>query len=887
MGKSSLAGRLANIILLQVLAVATLTAQPERMRTVETSASLNCPSVKKQTEPNGCRVIYELSVPKAKNPANESLSYDFTINYLSPERNDTAEVTSGTIKINSIGDLKFYEGFDMGAFLIPSQATLSISGNGISAETPVIFNDSSVNFSIRTGIITGRPNLRFTIGQIVYTPGRLERFLDGLVIVRDYRAYAGIATELSRSAAMRFDDPWNELAALLWYTHAGSVIGRLPVWTNPELTGQDPANLAPVAKGVGIEAYRRQLAFTRNNTIGRLAGNSYTPDAVNWIGNQIDFLLSHRENSNPYSVSFISGLAAFTSPGCEETQQLISSLTAGSDDETAHIRKFLGTIAGDLNRRGSARIDSGRFSEALPFIQTGLFIAGEAGDEQLAVKSKQLLSQAHHGILDAWLTIARRALQVSHFDLAQQYINKASGYQKANREAILSDAALNQTIETYIDSSLNKANRYYTSGRYTDAIAVLDEASGLLMQLPYYTRRSQFEFTLSQACTKHYESILNQSAEWLDNNRKNEGRALLRKAVAFRLSRSEQVAQREEEKIGLRLLGLFEADSLIRLASATDTLEWHDIYHLTDRAAGLLDTLAPINTDTVQWKMGPIASAQMRRALAEFNLAVADNRYDEALALQEALFKRLKTYGAVSGSYHSMYINELAVKAKRTGCRLTTDWGQALCDAAYDAALTKNFGQAYKLVIKARTLYQQSATCNPDTTTLHQIAVRYHEVWLFGRRMERIDTLLTQGKVNEAVAWFDLCESDYRRNFMKLADMPAPRLETYLMRFPSMHLIDTVMQRMIYKSSANELITVFEGLRSKGISSQQLSRWLSELGNVMAAEYHQKAKTAKPGTYLNVFRNDTKWYKPAAERFIDNIAENWFQRKWLRISLFL
>jgi len=67
----------------------------------------------------------------------------------------------------------------------------------------------------------------------------------------------------------------------------------------------------------------------------------------------------------------------------------------------------------------------------------------------------------------------------------------------------------------------------------------------------------------------------------------------------------------------------------------------------------------------------------------------------------------------------------------------------------------------------------------------------------------------------------------------------------------------------------------------------QLHHWLSELGNVMAADYHKAGAGLRSDPYLAVFKADRAWYQPASERFVNNVADNWFERKWLKLKLMI
>lgn len=879
-----------SVVLFFIVGLFTVAAaQPVRIHTFETGCSLMCSQDDNISKgQNGCRMIYELAVPRAKNPKKSTIDYNFRVSIERNEHSDTGQLISGQIFISGISDLKQYEGFDMGGFLTPSKACLKASNGQYNKEIDVFFSDSVAGYSLFIKGDHPPETPSISIIRPEFDEARVERFMDGLIMVRDYLALAGLVEDLQRESELRYQDPWQEATAIIWFSHAGQLTGNMGVWSAHEIYGQDPRNIELSMKAIGIEAYRRQLAFIREGQSGQLSIQPFSQASVAWLGDQIEWLISHKENSNPYSTAFISRLATIGSESA--WGGLHSHLTEVWPSENIEelikmLKPFLNAQAIDLNQRAKEKITNEKFGEAMLFASNALSIAGQSDNEELATQANQLISTAHHGILNAWLTIAQRALQTGSFGMAGQYIQKAAAYQQANHEAILSDEALNQTIECYIDSSLHKATRLLQSGKYTDAISRIDDATGYLKRLPFYSQRSQLEFILSQACTKQYERNINQALEWLDNNKRLAGSDLLYKTVDFRISRQMWVTQREEEKLALRLISLYEADSLLDLALNSDTTQWHNLYRLSDRATALLDTIAPVQADTVKWKLGSFTVNQMLRAEREFNNSLVENNYQQAHDQHIAIRYRLRNYIAVTDPLHAETLSEIGKRTSQNACLLADNWGKTLTDAAYDAAIARQFKQAFGLVLKAREIYRDAARCGPDTTAMYQISSRYQEVWLFLRQIARVDSLLMQNHVEEAVAWFDLCRTDYERNFMKLIDMPAPRLENYLLQYPSPTLIDIVMERSLYKISTSELIAIFESMRKHNVPADLLKNWLPELGNVMASDYHQAGKDAKTGSYFSVFKTDRVWYKPSTVRFINNVSRSWFERKWMQLGM--
>lgn len=863
-------------------------AQPSRNRKIRVDGSLHCASRPESVAPQpGCRLIYELATPRAKDPRKSVIGYRFSIDADLHSSADSAGGIHGTVTVAEVGDLKMHEGFDLGAFILPAEALLRLEADGTEYTTRLHFIDSTATFHA-AGVFNAVPG--FSVDSVLFSPELLDQFFRGLASVRDYRAFAAIGREMSAQAAQRYSDPWQEFAALLWFDHLGEVAGQLAVWTAKGLAGQDPSEMAGIARSLGVEAYRRQLAFVREARMNSLAAAPFQAESVAWLGNQIELVLNHPESRNPYSTSFLNRLAVLgTLAGEGGLDRLMANVwpdgaVAGG---RVLVAPFLSAVVADLHRRAIAGIELEKYNESLLFARNAACLARQANDAELLARSDQLVSQSHHGILAAWLTVAHRALQADNVALAQQYLQKATDYRAAHQEAIVSEEALNATLELFTDSCLQKATRLVARGDYPKAIAQLDIASAYLSKLTYYSRRSQFEFVRTQACTRHYEDQLNKAVEGLDGSERQHGRTLLRQAVAFRLNYPAWVTQREEEKIALKLIGLLEADSLLTLAATADTNHWPALFPLIDRAASLLDTLYPVNTDTVGMKFGRLAVAQVGRSVRLLENEVAMDAYQKAGEHWNDLRGRFRLYASVSDSLFLPDLNRLETLGLKISCRLSRNWGKALTDAAYDAAIAKEFQQALALVVDARKLYRENPGCDHDTVLLDQISRRYREVWLFMAEIARVDTLLAQQKVEEAVAWFDLNRTNYDRNFLKLADMPAPRLETYLTKHPLPELIEVVMQRMFYKTSTSQLIALFETLRQQNIPPSQLNQWLPELGNLMAADYHQAGEGRRSDPYLAVFKVDREWYQGASERYINNVADNWFERKWLKIKLMI
>ncbi|MDD2962478.1 MAG: hypothetical protein PHU33_00885, partial [Bacteroidales bacterium] len=129
------------------------------------------------------------------------------------------------------------------------------------------------------------------------------------------------------------------------------------------------------------------------------------------------------------------------------------------------------------------------------------------------------------------------------------------------------------------------------------------------------------------------------------------------------------------------------------------------------------------------------------------------------------------------------------------------------------------------------------------------------------------------------------CYTDYQLNFLKLADMPAPRLENYLTKYPLEQLIDTILFRKFNKPEANDLIATFEQIRKLGLSNNNILRWLPEFGSALAADHLTSHNDEN--LYLKIFKNDKNWYKGASNRFVEETGKNWFHKKMMQIKIML
>lgn len=870
------------------LAIRSAKAQPEASVPGTIHYTLRCTSSEEPAERNLYRLLYEMAVPKAKNPMKEGIAYQIAINHDLTENNNSEITYSGSLKIEKISLLKHYEGFDLGYFLIPSAIEISLETLNGNVKGIVECNDSVAPYTFSLNRDNPARYTDLKINAMRFDVPALERFLDAMISVRDYKAAAGLEPILSAEVTNRFDDPWQELMAIVWYSHAGEVLRTLPVWITKGLTGQDPQFLEARAKGVDVEAYRRQLAFQRPDGGLHRLGILPSAKAVAWLGDQIARMQQSTESRNPYSTPLINQLTSLPATWQAQAEELLTTMLLSDSSRLAdspQLHLFFGQVAADLLTRGEQIAKEEKFNEALPYAISASFFARISHNAAIERQAHQLISHIHHGILDAWLTISTRALQAGSFSMSRQYIEKASQYQKANHEFIVSALALNKAIETYIDSSLNQAVRLSRDSNQTKAMARLDEAIPLLNELPYYSRKAQFSITHSITCTKHYEMLLNQAVEWLDSGKRHQGRTGIRRAVRFRQSRPTLVNQREEEKIGLKMLALLDADSLINLARNSDTTDWFATAPFLDKASLLLDSVAPLKSDSVRWKLSRAALEQSRQHFKSVNLRIGHGDFEESLRLQTTQALRLDHFIRLADSLHLEQLIEARERNQRAGCQIISQWNEALVTAAYDAALVKDFGQSLQLITKARSLVSQKPDCLSDTSAIAALANRYNEVWRFTKQLARVDTLLKAGKTDNAVAWFDLCYSNYQLNFMKLADMPVPSLEKYLIRYPQQRLIDTVMHRKFATAQANELVTLFEFLRSQQTDARPLQHWLTELGNRLAADCLANQNDKK--LYINQFRNDKEWYKPASERFIGNVGKNWIHRQWLQLLLLI
>lgn len=860
-------------------------AQPERAGNHPLVFALSAKGKQNESDQNVYRILYELSVPLSKNPTREAIRYEFTFS-IAPATTDH-DTLEAVLRLVSVDQLKQYQDFDVGWFLIPSDAEVSITTTNKSYTISASFTDSTATIKLPFTVGNAENAPQLTIHSLNFSDEKVDKFLNALMMIRDYEACATIASILLKQASEPDDEFWSGFMAIIWYKHASDVLSNLEIWQARGLEGQDPKLAGETTKSLSVESYRRQLAFTRKYLNHDNKPDTASLASIDWIGLQIENLLNSDANRHPYNTPLVLRTTSISNQWMLQQHELISTLLSADDQliSKQRMNDNLKLVVDNLHNRANKRIESTNYSEALPFAETALTLSNLSNNQILAEKSHQLISRIHHGILEAWLTISKRALQVGNLSLSKQYIKKASDYQDQNRQFILSAEALNHAIELYSDSSLNTAIKQHNLQHHQKALQLLDDAQPLVLKLPYYSRRNQFLITHSQICTRIYENTLNHAVELLDKGIRDTGRLELKKAIDFRKTRNQLVDQREEEKIGSKLLILFEADSLLATVSSSAPADDELLDEVLERAALMIDSTPPVRSDTVRWKLFRLALKTASQSTESIEKLRKQFEYEAALKKQQQQHRRLKLYISLADSIHYQNLGEALIRNQQTGCSVANEWIDALTRAAYDAALTKHFVQAHQLVTKARYLTQQQPACQIDTSEIDALTKRYQEVWRFEKRMAKIDTLLARKMTSEAVAWFDLCYSDYQLNFLKLADMPAPRLENYLTKHPLEQLIDTILFRKFIKPEANDLIAIFEQIRKLGLSNNNILRWLPEFGSALAADHLTSHNDEN--LYLKIFKNDKNWYKGASNRFVEETGKNWFHKKMMQIKIML
>ena len=169
-----------------------------------------------------------------------------------------------------------------------------------------------------------------------------------------------------------------------------------------------------------------------------------------------------------------------------------------------------------------------------------------------------------YGIYKSFLTIAERAVNKKHYDIAENFIFSAIDYRKKNEQYIKENKEAENMADTIIDRYMNKANSYINSGKYQKAMECFGKASALCDSIKDDECNNRVKKGISSIKINVYKEYVTKAQDYMNKGQPDEAEDELNKAKSYRKSNIKDISDSSFSNIILKRIKYEEYKRLIQ-----------------------------------------------------------------------------------------------------------------------------------------------------------------------------------------------------------------------------------------------------------------------------------------------------------------------------------
>ena len=301
------------------------------------------------------------------------------------------------------------------------------------------------------------------------------------------------------------------------------------------LEKNDPLGFLPRFKNL-----QRGIAFKRQKIDNQMKNRDrlYYQEGLNYLENDTSVARSYFEKSvqtNPFfSPAYLELAKLDLSQGkLDNSAQHIEYILQELKPDTQTYRKIMGFN----DELVQAFIDSARmlmdeedFNQAVTVMERAEKFCQNTPQYECPGSVQKHLSNARYGIYNAYISVARKALEREKPELALNYIKLVNKYQQDNSQSIIPTNTIKELYTKVAELFVEQAQQMIDSKKYKKALAHLNEASELCKSDDC---RSMIQSNLSRAHQGIYKQHLKNADEAFQQNNFNKAEELVHQADAY------------------------------------------------------------------------------------------------------------------------------------------------------------------------------------------------------------------------------------------------------------------------------------------------------------------------------------------------------------------
>ncbi len=467
---------------------------------------------------------------------------------------------------------------------------------------------------------------------------------------------------------------------------------------------------------------------------------------------------------------------------------------------------------------------------------------------------QKYLSKARYGIYNAYVAVARQALNANRPDLALQYIKMVDRFQKEHSSSIISDRAIKLLYDEVAELFVEQAGHLIENKDYEQAFSHYDNAAELC-------RTEDCRNMIRKHAIEAHQGVYDQkvkkaASEYRDENYHKADELFseaenYRKKHQLHVNRTEKAAELQE-KIDkeIYLLHLQKGFAFlnyerfeIALKEFTDARKLLKHYQF-----GTNDTLDSLTRRAAE----PLVLAEIKRA----DMKVWGARFSNANDILEEVKEDTAEYNLGNSKIIQLKIQELSHKLQAKVCEAARDTFRHHSEKGSLGITSTDYLSARTHYRRALQIARRYAFCKFDTLKAANKLEQYRHIFRFAELHKSVDSLYKNNNITALITKLESAEHFFKQH--KLSDEGLVVLSplTFAKRQGDDELKLKFIRYYLKQQDGRKALELLKSLRNSQVDYSIIKNLQKKTGRILA-----KKDAGRKGS-IN--------YKKQAIRYSDN-----------------
>ncbi|MFW6019496.1 MAG: tetratricopeptide repeat protein [Bacteroidales bacterium] len=633
-----------------------------------------------------------------------------------------------------------------------------------------------------------------------------------------------------------------------------------------DLEKNDPLGFLPRFKNL-----QRGIAFKRQKIDNQMKNRDrlYYQEGLNYLTKDTSIARGYFEKSiqtNPFfSPAYLELSKLNLSKGqLHNSAQHIEYILQELKPDTQTYRKvinFNDKLIGAFIDSANILMDKEDFNQAVSVMERAEDFCHNTPQYECPADVQKQLSNARYGIYNAYISVARKAIERRRPELALEYIKLINDYQKENSQSIISTNSIKDLYSKVAELFVEQAQQMIDSKKYKQALSHLKEAEKICKsanckaaiqsnlahahQGIYDQHLKNADKAFQQNNFSEAEQIIQQADAYLKDHKKHLSPSLFRDSLKQEIDY--EVYQKNLEK-GYKYLTIDQPENALnKFIKAKNLLENYN-YEKNDT----IDSLIRISAKPII--LSKIGKGKLKVWGEKFN--EAKNILNETRSdTEKFLLSQNKEIQDSLSSFKSKLKSRLCQKVRDT----INDYRQraSLNMSKSNYLLAKD---NYKKILLKASQYEQ---CSIDAKSTEEKLSENHHLFKYAQMQQKLDSLYKKKEYKALVTKIQHMVSFYENKNLSERGIPKITPLTFVQKYKTTGLIRYITQWYIKQEKGYKALETLKTIDTEKINPEEFKSLQKAIGKSIAKEdidqdissdYKAHSKDIAPGSWYKFFR---------------------------------